>query len=256
VSSSDLAILVCGEYDGRTSMKNIFDNLSRTITALETNILTLPAHEDSMLSLLGPFYGRSLIETTCIALIGRIDPFKLLVLEKIQQNYTEEDFGTRSKIAINWAGDVFESVKKTVKKETMWSSKTKNENVSRSLLDLYYAELFWAPAYTKLIDSVQSTALEYYKSNIEPDGFVPFVRRRVSGLYSTLSKGIHNELIIDTSMIYDRGTVIERLKEVIDVCSILAITCHQIDSIVGHLPQDQAVQLLEKIYDRREKYGE
>lgn len=257
MSVSDLAYLACGEYSQRHSIKRIFDNLSRTITNIENNIHSLPSLDDNVVSILGPYYGRSLLETICIVFIGRIDPFKLMVLENIQKNYTVEDLNTRSSTSINWAGDVFEDFKqKRPTKDSMWNPTTKYESVSRALFDIYYETLFWIPAYTKLLDTTESRALNYYKSNIPPDTFMLFIRQRISGLYSTLSKGVHNELIIDSQIFYDRGTVIERLKEVLDICSILALTCHNIDCVSGHHELPIAVEFFERIYERRENYGE
>lgn len=257
MSAGELANLACGDYSQRNSMKNIFDNLSRTITDIENNIYLLPSSEDRIVSILGPYFGRSLLETVCIVFIGRMDPFKLLVLENIQKNYTDKDLNTRSASAINWSGDVFEDYKqKRPTKDNMFDAKIKFEDVSRALFDLYYEKLFWVPAYTKLIDNTNSQSLNYYKTNITPDGFIPFVRRKISNLYSTLSKGVHNELIINSQIFYDRGTVIERLKEVLDICSILAITCHNIDCVAGHHELQTAIDLFEEIYLRREKYGE
>jgi hypothetical protein len=254
---SDLAYLACGDYSQRFSIVKIFDNLSQTITNLENNIHSLPLLDNNIVSILGPYYGRSLLETICIVFIGRIDPFKLMVLENIQKNYTQEDLNTRSSTSINWAGDIFEDFKqKRPTKDSMWSSTIKYESVSRALFDMYYETLFWVPAYTKLLDTTESIALNFYKSNISPEAFMLYIRQRISGLYSNLSKGVHNELIIDSQIFYDRETVIERLKEVLDICSILAVTCHNIDCVSGHHELPKAVEIFERLYERREKYGE
>jgi hypothetical protein len=107
VELSEIAILACGDFAKHPSVNDVFSNIANNITKIESRIINLPSEQDETVTLLGPFYGRTLIESTGTALVGRIDPFRLLFLKNVQQ---QDSFGlgSRSNAAIKWSEDIFE----------------------------------------------------------------------------------------------------------------------------------------------------
>lgn len=262
MKTDNLARLVCGDYQSCDSLKDIYDVLFHNIETMETRLADLQEDEnDSNVTILGPYYARNLLETACTALLGRIDPFRILYVHKVQ-THDEFNLGSKAKAAISWFGDIFEMglSKEKKKPENMWNPNNEFSNISRGLLGDYYAEIFWNPAFGKVLDDPsyeREDALEYFRRSIDgPSNFIPFIRQKASQTYSSLSKGIHSELVIKPEIIYDRATVFDKISDVIQICSILGLVSHYISTSLCRLPTDNAFDLFKKITEWREKYGE
>ncbi|MGO4375584.1 hypothetical protein AB4Z21_33500, partial [Paenibacillus sp. MCAF20] len=240
----DLATLSCGSYENHANCKDIFENIYKAIEVLEKRIAELPEEDDETIRLLGPFYGRSLLENICTAIIGRLDPFRILFLRNVQM---QDSFGitSRSKGAIQWFGDVFE---KGTEREPakMWSSNLEISSIGRGLLGDYYGEVYWRPAFESLIDDREDYIGKPYLSSdvtgIPPRQFTTQIRQKLSGLFSSLSKGVHSELIIKTELIYDKTTVLSLISEVINQTALLALLSHRIPSSLATLDFKAAVE--------------
>lgn len=81
-----LAKLSCGNYDASSDIGEALSNISFTLSKLESRIKELPRQDDETITMLGPFYARTILENVCIALIGRLDSFRLLFIKNIQQH--------------------------------------------------------------------------------------------------------------------------------------------------------------------------
>ena len=52
-----------------------------------------------------PFYCRNVLESSLTAILGRIDPFRLITVYKVQSD-PSYDLGKRAQTAVEWAGDI------------------------------------------------------------------------------------------------------------------------------------------------------
>jgi len=209
--------------------------------------------EDGDLTVLGPYFARNILETTCSALLGRIDPFRLIYVQKVQ-SLDGFSIGSKAKGAINWAGDIFE--KSDIDISKLWDPDREFTKVGRAFLGNHYSEVFWNPAFKTLIDDtnyMSEISLDYYRTHIEsPEKFSFFIRQKTSSLYSSLSKGVHSELVIRPEIVYDETTVIELINDTFQICSILGIVSHYIDFSICRLPIDNAFRHYNDLYDWRE----
>jgi hypothetical protein len=249
-----LAQLVCGDFNQHKSLENLYQVLFYNISNMETRLGRLLVEGGAGdLTILGPYYARNLLETTCSALLGRIDPFRLIYVQKVQ-SLDGFNIGSKAKGAISWAGDIFE--KNDINLSNLWDPEREFSKVGRGLFGNHYGEIFWNPAFRTLIDDpsyLSDISLEYYRTGIDsPDKFTLFIRQESSKLYSSLSKGIHSELVIKPDIIYDDTTVIELLNDTFQLCSILGIVSHYIDFSICRLPTDSAFHNYKEIFEWRE----
>ena len=116
------------------------------------------------------------------------------------------------------------------------------------------------PAYKKLIDDTDyltDASLENYRMRIEsPENFIKYLRSECSSLYSSLSKGVHSELVMDSAIIYDKSTVIDLIYRTFKMCSTLGMVSHYIDLSICTLDKNTAFEYYRKIYDWSEEEDE
>ncbi|WP_273127589.1 hypothetical protein [Bacillus weihaiensis] len=251
---NSLAHLICGDYTQHKSIENLYKVLFHNISNMETRLGRVIINgEPGDLTVLGPYYARNLIETTCSALLGRIDPFRLIYVQKVQ-SVEGFNIGSKAKGAISWSGDIFE--KNETNASNLWHPDREFNKVGRAFFGNHYSEIFWNPAFKSLIDDtnyLSETSLEYFRTHIEsPDKFTMFLRQKSSTLYSSLSKGIHSELVIKPEIVYDDTTVIELVNDTFQICSILGIVSHYIDFSICRLPIDNAFQYYNDLFEWRE----
>lgn len=253
---SDLAVLSCGNYQRHMEF---FENLSNNITKIENKIIALPNESNENITLLGPFYGRTLLENVATAIIGRIDPFRLLFLRNVQLQDTF-GLGSRSNSAIKWSEDIFEqglSANDRVPHK-MWSSEKRFKDIPRGLFGDYYGDIFWKQAYQSLLDETaddQEDFIEGYRRQTAPEGFVIRIRQSASRLYSSLSKGVHSELVIKSEIIYDRTTVLDLISDTLELCGIISLVSHKINTTICQLELNEAINRFVLVNKRSDNYG-
>lgn len=258
MEQDNLAHLVCGNFQNHQTLEDMYKVLFNKISSMESklyNLISIGNEED--LTVLGPYFSRNILETTCSVLIGRIDPYRLMYVQKVQ-SLEAFNINSKSKSAISWAGDVFGKDKNP--KAQLWDSEKEYNSDGRAMLSLQYGEIYWNPAYKKLIDDeayLTEASLDYYRMRIEsPEKFIKYLRTECSTLYSSLSKGVHSELVMDSAIIYDKSTVIELIYRTFKVCSTLGMVSHYIDLSLCTLSKDAAFQYYRKIYDWSEEEDE
>ncbi|PWK14941.1 hypothetical protein [Tumebacillus permanentifrigoris] len=257
---TDIAKLSCGAYEQHDNCIEIFTNLYNVICNFEDRILELPHEDDETIRLLGPFYGRSLLENVCTTIVGRFDPFRILFVGEVQK---QDSFGiaSRSKSAIQWFGDIYEKGLENAElvPEKMWSSNKDFGKVGRGLLGDYYGELYWRPAFVSLLDDTNDYIGKPYLSDeirsIPPEHFVKQTREGLSKLYSKLSKGVHSELVIRSELVFDRPTVLLLMSEVMQYCALLSLLSHKVKTTIGAMEFEDAVKRYDSIMERSERYG-
>jgi hypothetical protein len=255
-----IATIACGDYEFHNSLKSVYQVLHDNIVELETRLWDLPNQSDKDITTLGPFYARNILETICTALVGRLDPFRLLYVQKVQQ-HDGFDLGSRSNSAITWFGDIFEKGLSPNDKNPnkMWNPQNKFEVIGRGMFGDYYGEIFWNPSYQSLLEvtlELDNDPIDFYRLRMDsPNKFIPYARQKASTLYSSLSKGIHSEILVKPEIMYDRPTVLLLISEVLELCAILSLVSHKIDSAACRLPFDNTIDQYIKLKKWSDSYG-
>jgi hypothetical protein len=243
----DFAKLVCGTTGSAGSFAGITTHLHTTLKGVVTEIVKLPGESPERIALYGPFLGRSVLELTYTALVGRLDPFRLLVLREIQMQLPPGDvtaLGERHQAAIQWSGDIRPA--KDGENQDLWSPTKSIDKMHRSLFGKYYEQIFWIPAFTSVIDSLtaaQQGAWFDELRNITPEGFTPRSRGDSDRTYSALSKGIHHEFVIPPETFYSPKTVFELLKDTFRLASNSALVCHAVPTCHSSVSLSEALAL-------------
>src|SRR5665213_1555243 len=105
----EFAKLVCGVPGSTGAFAEIATHLHASLKRVVSEIIKLPTESPDRIALYGPFLGRSVLELTYTTLVGRLDPFRLLVLREIQMRLPTTDItilGERCLTAIQWSGDI------------------------------------------------------------------------------------------------------------------------------------------------------
>lgn len=244
--TKDLGALVCGRVTGVTSPSEIGEIMSfirDTIDRVVVELAWLSSQDDKRVSMLGPFLGRSLLELSTTALVGRMDPLRLLVVRQIQ---SQPDYNTaaRWKASMQWQGDVLAG--KAVK--DLWTDAVQYDGVSKALLGDYYDHLLWRPAFQRLFAS-SPTGGSWLAglAGISAESFVPRKRDEITRLYSSLSKGIHHEFVMPPGALYDRTTVVDLIQRSVHVVSDIAVTSHFVPHCQFGLAGAEAVDAFNRV---------
>ena len=255
-----IAVIACGDFNTLTSLNDVYQVIYENINNLEVRLWDLPNQSDQDITTLGPFYARNLLETICTALVGRLDPFRLLYVKQVQQR-DGFNLGSRSNAAITWFGDIFEQglPKKELEPQKMWSPNKNFGNIGRGMLGDYYGQVFWNSAYQEILDATNDLdidPIDYYRMSIpSPNKFIMYARQRASSLYSSLSKGVHGEIVVQPEIRYDKPTVLQLVSEVLELCAILCLVSHKVDSAICRLPFDTAIDQYSKLKRWGDSYG-
>jgi hypothetical protein len=247
----DFAKLVCGVSGSTGAFAGIATHLQTSIKRVVTEIIKLPSESPERIALYGPFLGRSVLELTYTALVGRLDPFRLLVLREIQMRLPTSDaivLGERCQTAIQWSGDI--RPMKDGENPDLWSPAKTMDKMHRSLFGKYYEQIFWIPAFTSVIDSLtvaQQGAWFDELRKITPEGFTPRSRGDSDRTYSSLSKGIHHEFVIPPETFYSPKTVFELLKDAFRLASNSALVCHAVPTCHCSVPLNEALALYDAV---------
>lgn len=179
------------------------------------------------ISFFGPYANRVLIELCCTAILGRFDPIRLLVLGRIQGSGTFRH-ELRSGSAIQWSGDVM-SPKDEKEEAKLWDQSRKTEDFGRALLSQHLDGVIWRPAFNKCLDAfaeVSDGEIVNALKQLTNETFIPSIRGRLSQLYSTLSKGVHGEVLLPTATANDKESVRQWTRDGIGLLLQLATVSH------------------------------
>lgn len=250
--------LICGKVDIVDPYGGVINHLKDSIKVILSEISTLKQQTDTQVALYGPFLGRSILELSFASLIGRLDPFRILVLREMQIRLHQgsgQRLGQRFQSSIQWSGDI-RPMEKEPNEQEMWLPNKAMEKINRTLFGCYYNQIFWTPAFIAVID-----ALGQYQGSecqgdwfdelklIKHDEFINRIKGEADRTYSALSKGIHHEFVIPTETIYSRETVFSLLEATIRVTAHAGLVSNAIRSCQYSLPLDHAIKLYKTIQD-------
>lgn len=237
-----LGELVCGDYRNLGELSYILSFLESTIDVFSTKCFEFLKGDAKDISTFGAYCGRTLLEASCIALIGRVTPYRLLLLKRYQEqpNY---QLGVRHKISIEWKGDI---LPKENKKD--WAKADEN-SLTAPLLSEYRGEIFWIPAFEALLNDMEvyDGAVMIDLKRIPIESICQNLRKEAEELYSSLSKGIHQEFIIPGINSFDNVTVQSLLQRTIDLVTKLALISHYIPTVVSSINKEQLLNCLDAI---------
>jgi len=242
-----LATLVCGggEVDaalGDCEVSKILFHLRTILVSILDELDALGLQSHNRISLYGPFLTRSLLEVAITALIGRIDPTRVLVVKRVQEhgNY---DTTKPWNAAIRWQGDVLDK-----KVSDLWTPEKSYKEMTKAIFGDYYVELYWKTALAKIQDPAitgGSWLAAIRRKSI--DEFANSRRELVGKLYSESSKGIHSEFVVPPGSKYDKMTVANMAARVIELLSELGLLVNLLPHIAYTLPKMEAAAIFTEI---------
>ena len=240
---NSLSELLCGDYKNLDELSDILSLLESTIDTFSVRCFDfLKQDVPKDIATLGAYCGRTLLEASCIAMIGRITPYRLLLLKRYQEQ-PSYDLGVRHKISIEWKGDILPKSKIT--KDQLWN-KVEDKTLTSPLLSDYMWDICWIPAFKGLLLDMgnENYASLIDSANIPPEGICQKLRKEAEVLYSSLSKGIHQEFIIPHGVTYDEVTVQNLLQRTILLITQLALISHYIPIAVASIDKTKLLQCL------------
>lgn len=244
VARGDLPQLLCGvERTDKSEIDEVLDHISTGLTSVVEEVIDIKNKSDKYVMLYGPFLGRSILELGCTAIIARLDPFRILLLQE-KQKQPSFVLDRPHKSSIRWQGDVMSEGRVS----DLWDDKAL-QNPTRALLGDYFAELIWNRNVDSLLDAIDTSKrgcwfdqIRQYDSNT----LTSRVRGDMANLYSSLSKGIHHELVIPLAASFDRSTVVELINGAIYNIASLGLISH----IVRHSYNSAAIASMIDCFDR------
>lgn len=248
MTNSELSIILCGDYQGHDELSEILEHLAATIDNLAPKCYEFIKSESNDVLIFGAYCGRALLETACTILIGRITPYRLLLLKRYQEQ-SNYKLGSPHKASIQWKGDIIAPEKAP---DNLWT-KIDDNNSTKPLLSDYMAGIYWIPAYNKLLDDFSGSLGNYsvylgeLKTFSNPNAIVKHFRKEADGLYSSLSKGIHQEFVIPLESIYDYSTISDLLRKTIALVIKMALISHYISNAITKTNKDNLFHCLIQI---------
>jgi hypothetical protein len=235
-----LGEFVCGAA-GDTGVANAtLDHLKNSIDQFATRSLTfLNSEFNEDAQSFGAFCARVVLENSCAALVGRLDPFRLLYLARFQAQQGFE-YGRPTNSGFRWTGDVLPDEKGP---QEMWGADHGVAKVSRALFSSYAEHVYWHPAVEAMLDFIaddNSSALQDLRS-LEPEKYVGYTRGRCAALYSTLSKGVHWDFFA-SSVVLDEGTIKDSIREMLVALGGMSLISHFIPTAYRSLDRVAAVE--------------
>ncbi|MCZ8522211.1 MULTISPECIES: hypothetical protein [Paenibacillus] len=243
VALHPLGYLLCGKQeDSNIEINNVLSRLNITISKFIRKLLSVDLLNEDEREL-APFYARTIFEAAGTALLARLDPFRVLIVYKVQSS-TNYDVTKRSNVALQWTGDIIASAKP---KGDIWNPEQKANDYDRALLSNYFGELFWKPGFLNLIDFLPSynfTKSSDWKDKLEQreeTQFFEMSKTEASNLFSAFSKGVHYEFLVNTESVYDATTVQDFILRMIQITSDLGVVSHFGGLMAFSLSKQEAV---------------
>ena len=244
--SKDMSLLVCGDpttvNDG-SEFGDIMSHIQESIDSVMAKLTWLSTQDATYISTFGPLLGRALLELSTTALIGRLDPLRLLFVRQVQSQPTY-DTGTRWKSSLQWQGDVLAEKPKP----DMWSAQTSYEDAPKALLGAYYDHLLWRPAFQRMSGLPMTGAVwlaELRATNA--DAFINRKRATLSKLYSELSKGVHHEFVMPPGTLYDKPTIVDMVARAVHELADVSYVSQFITHCQYGLDADAATSALTRL---------
>lgn len=234
--------LICGDdFDEFGDYGKIVKNLSKKLN-IYINFIRQYEWDSNQAYNDIPFYGRNILETTMTVLLGKIDPFRVITIYKVQSD-SDYNLGKKSNSAIEWYGDIIGSSNNG----KLWDCSKKKDYYERSVLGNHIWDSIWKPALMNLLDyvseqNIDSEWLELIKTEDEVNSYSR-LKADALRLFSLFSKGIHSECLIEIEIMLDKITLKSSIKDVVRLCSTLGLLSNFMGYLLPNVSKADAIQL-------------
>ncbi len=250
-SIKDFDILICGEpTSDMYEFKTVMNNLAKKIGKMTELIISFNGNSDNA-SIEIPFYGRNVLESSLTSLLGRLDPFRLITVFKVQSD-ASYDLGKKAQSAVEWSSDIIAKNRD----RNLWSFENKKESFDRALLGNYMGEIVWKPAFSALSDYVgdrtfNSDWLNEILSENEDANFEKSKSLAVR-MFSSFSKGVHSECLVDVHSMLDTVTLKSLIVDTYKLCATLGLISHFVGFMTPTIDKERALVIF---FDVEEMIG-
>jgi hypothetical protein len=233
-----LAQLLCGQPTTGCLAHKTFDHLTKWIDNFHSRAfkyLQEPETDDTIV--FGPFCARVLLETSLTALVGRIDPFRMLYLTEAQQS-ADYEHGRRFRSGFGWMGDVIPEKEQA----DLWHQESDFSKISRALFSRHTDHLIWKPAINSMLDFVATKSADASSTDllkVDPESHILKMKGRAGQLYSTVSKAVHWEFLSAPAVI-DTLTVKASIRDVLLLVGELGFMSHFVATSFAKTTPDEA----------------
>jgi hypothetical protein len=223
-SEPHLAPLACGASCSAGAYQSIYSHLFSTLADLERLAFSLKdsSFDSDLASFAAPLVARSIFETALTALIGRFDPLRILIVRE-SQLADDYDFSKKNDLAINWQNDFHGEALRPASGGQ--EPKLKIDSMPRALLGKYYERSLWLEAVERLSDSARTSEQGEWLRQLlrfQPTEFIPRMRTEIQSVYSSCSKGIHQEFVVRQSEYSTRENLRLQVGQALELTSKLA----------------------------------
>ncbi len=237
----DVGSLLCGHNKTEGIAKTALDQLAKSIDNFSARAVKFLRDEvsDDLLTL-GPFCARVLLESSCAALVGRLDCFRMMYLSEFQAQ-PEYEIGKRARSAFSWVGDVIPEERPS---QSLWSVEHDLLKISRALFSRYMEHVYWKPAVERMLDFVASYNSDTLLTEIlalDSETYINVAKGRSLQLYSILSKGVHWEFFT-SALLFDNNTVKTVIRDTCLLIGHLGLTSHFIPTAYASLAPSEAMK--------------
>lgn len=187
-----------------------------------------------------PFLARKFLELSLTSLLARIDPLRVIAARKNQRDSSFEA-GRQNASSISWSGDIIP--KNPPPKGGAWQSLSLEKGVERSVLGWHFGEVAIAPGLQWLSD-IDNTNSEWLRDICNQDSPFEWIKGRLTQLYSTLSKGVHAEYLLDDRTAFDQASVQQHMQDCYRLVLLLATATHISPLFVRSLSPENALAAL------------
>lgn len=241
-SVKDFDMLICGNTNSDMhDFKIVMDNLSKKIAKITELIIHFHGEADQA-SVEIPFYGRNLLESCMTGLLGRLDPFRLITVFKVQSD-DSYDLGKKVQSAVGWSGDIMA----TNKAKNLWSFENKKEDFDRALLGNYVGEIVWKPGFRALSDYVGNRELNSQWldeiMSVSEEGNFQKSKSTAGRMFSSFSKGVHSECLVDIHTVLDSTTLTSLLADTYKLCATLGLISHFVGFMASIIGKERALAI-------------
>ncbi len=189
--------VVIDEPEHITALRTLCTAIAETSSDLQA--LT-PRFAEASSCRIGALLARRLLEQCALAVIGRLDPIRLVVAYRGAKS-ADFRLGERNESSFSWSRDVLPEFKFG---QGHWSQSSLKNGPVRGLLDGHLATYLFDSTHRRVLDSIATalTGTSLFPAWIgqvqtyETGGpLLSQLRSRASNAYSALSKGVHFEFL-------------------------------------------------------------
>ena len=235
-------ILICGEpTEDMYELKTIIDNLSEKICKMTELIIKYNGTPENA-SIEIPFWGRNVLESSLTCLLGRLDPFRLITVFKVQLD-PSYDLGKKAQSAVEWSGDILAKNRD----RNLWSFDNKKESFDRALLGNYVGEIIWKPGFCALSDYMENknTNSDWVNEILSEseEGNFEKGKSMAGRMFSSFSKGVHSECLVDVHTMLDTVTLQGMIVDTYKLCATLGLVSHFVGFMSPTIDKERALNI-------------